>query len=254
MSEPPWVLLRGLTREQRHWGGFPTDLAAAFPSAPMITLDLPGNGALNRMRSPDRVDAMAAFCRTELSARGIAPPYRVLAMSLGAMVTTAWCGAHRDEIAGAVLINTSLRPFSPLHQRLKPSGALLRLALSSRDPIAWERAVLALTSNTPRRDGADTLLHQWVAYRRERPVSAANTVRQLWAAARFVAPRTPPLGHVLLLTSTRDRLVDTRCSLALARAWRCEVESHPWAGHDLPLDDPAWVIDAVRRRFGRPSM
>jgi len=253
MNERPWVLLRGLTREQRHWGAFASDLAAAFPSAPAITLDLPGNGALNGMRSPGRVDAMAAFCRTELSARGIAPPYRVLAMSLGAMVTTAWCGAHPDEIADAVLINTSLRPFSPMHQRLKPSGMLLRLVLSSHDPIAWERAVLALTSNGPHRDADDdsddALLHRWTAYRRERPVSAANAVRQLWAAARFVAPRTPPFERVLLLTSARDRLVDTRCSLALARAWRCEVESHPWAGHDLPLDDPAWVIAAVRRRF-----
>ena len=130
-------------------------IAAAFPSAPAITLDLPGNGALNGMRSPGRVDAMAAFCRTELSARGIAPPYRVVAMSLGAMVTTAWCGAHPDEIADAVLINTSLRPFSPMHQRLKPSGMLLRLVLSSHDPIAWERAVLALTSNGPHRQGDD---------------------------------------------------------------------------------------------------
>ena len=249
MNEPPWVLLRGLTREQRHWGAFPTELAAAFPSAPVLTLDLPGNGALNEMPSPARVDAMAAFCRAELSARGIVPPYRVLAMSLGAMVTTAWCGAQRGEIAAAVLINTSLRPFSPMHQRLKPSGSLLRLALSSRDPIAWECAVLALTSNTQRRDGDDALVRQWTAYRRERPVSAANAARQLLAAARFVAPRTPPCERALLLTSARDRLVDTRCSLALARAWRCDIESHPWAGHDLPLDDPAWVIDALRRRF-----
>jgi len=54
---------------------------------------------------------------------------------------------------------------------------------------------------------------------------------------------------VLVLTSAHDGLVDTRCSLALARAWRCDIESHPWAGHDLPLDDAAWVIDQVRRRF-----
>jgi hypothetical protein len=54
---------------------------------------------------------------------------------------------------------------------------------------------------------------------------------------------------VLLLTSAQDGLVDTRCSLALAQAWHCDIESHPWAGHDLPLDDAAWVIEAVRRRM-----
>jgi hypothetical protein len=80
-------------------------------------------------------------------------------------------------------------------------------------------------------------------------VSAANALRQLWAAARFVAPPAPPRARVLVLTSARDGLVDTRCSLALARAWRCEIESHPWAGHDLSLDDAPWVIDQVRRRF-----
>jgi pimeloyl-ACP methyl ester carboxylesterase len=246
VSEPPWVLLRGLTREQRHWGAFAADFADAFPSAPVIALDLPGNGALNAMRSPTRVDGMAAFCRDELRSRGIVPPYRILAMSLGAMVATAWSSAHPHEIAGAVLINTSLRPFSPPQQRLKPRGALLRLALARPDALAWERAVLALTSNGPRRDD-DSLARQWAAYRRERPVSAANALRQLWAAARFVAPPAPPCAHVLLLTSARDGLVDTRCSLALARAWQCDVQSHPWAGHDLPLDDGAWVIDAVRR-------
>jgi len=248
VSGLPWVLLRGLTREQRHWGAFATDFAAAFPGAPVVTLDLPGNGALNGMRSPTRVGAMAAFCRDELRLRGIAPPYRILAMSLGAMVATAWCSAHPDEIAGAVLINTSLRPFSPARQRLKPRGALLRLALSRHDAIASERAVIALTSNTPRHDD-DSLARQWATYRRERPVSVANALRQIWAAARFVAPRAPPCARVLLLTSARDRLVDTRCSHAVAQAWRCELESHPWAGHDLPLDDGAWVIDAVRRRF-----
>ncbi len=247
MSELPWVLLRGLTREQRHWGAFATDFAAAFANAPVLTLDLPGNGALNALRSPTRVDTMAAFCRDELGSRGLVPPYRILAMSLGAMVATAWCGAHPHEIAGAVLINTSLRPFSPIHQRFRPR-ALLRLALSGASAIARERTVIALTSNAARRD-VDALARQWAAYRRERPVSAANALRQLWAAARFVAPPAPPRARVLLLTSAQDGLVDTRCSLALARAWRCDIESHPWAGHDLPLDDAAWVIDAVRRRF-----
>ena len=247
MSEAPWVLLRGLTREQRHWGSFASDFSAAFPNASVLTLDLPGNGALNRLRSPTRVGAMAAFCRDELRSRGIAPPYRILAMSLGAMVATGWCSAHPQEVAGLVLINTSLRPFSPAHQRLKPRAALLRLLLSRPDPTGWERAVLALTSNAPRRDGS--LARQWADHRRDRPVSTANALRQLWAAMRFVAPRMPPSSRVLLLTSARDGLVDTRCSLALARAWQCDIESHPWAGHDLPLDDGAWVIEQVRRRF-----
>ena len=48
-----------------------------------------------------------------------------------------------------------------------------------------------------------------------------------------------------MLTSAADRLVDTRCSHDLARAWQCPIASHSWAGHDLPLDDAAWVARQV---------
>ena len=44
-SRPDWVLLRGLTREARHWGGFPERLGAAL-GVEVHCLDLPGNGHL----------------------------------------------------------------------------------------------------------------------------------------------------------------------------------------------------------------
>jgi len=242
---PPWVLLRGLTREQRHWGTFVSALQQAQPDARVVTLDLPGNGELHRERSPAQVDAMAAHCRQALRDRGIAPPYRVLAMSLGAMVATSWCVQHPQDIARLVLINTSLRPFSPWYHRLRPRryATLLRLMLTRPGAAAWERAVLRLTSNAQPLD--DALVQRWAGYRGERPVSAANALRQLWAAARYRAPRAKPCAEVLLLASARDGLVDGRCSAALARAWDCELVLHPWAGHDLPLDDERWVVEQV---------
>ena len=69
--------------------------------------------------------------------------------------------------------------------------------------------------------------------------------------ATALRPRENPFRAVLLLTSARDALVDTRCTLAMGHAWRCEVRSHPFAGHDLPLDDPDWVIaQATSIRLG----
>ncbi|HKX42240.1 MAG TPA: alpha/beta hydrolase, partial [Burkholderiaceae bacterium] len=230
-SQPPlpWVLLRGLTREQRHWGRFVAVLQAAEPAARIVTLDLPGNGVLHRERSPTRVEAMAEHCRQALQARGVAPPYRVLAMSLGAMVATALAMQRPQDIATLVLINTSLRPFSRWYRRLRPRNlvALLRLALTRPDAPARERTILGLTSNAPSHER--DLLQHWAAYRREFPVSAANALRQLWAAARFHAPRARPCEPVLLLASARDGLVDSRCSMALARAWGCALAIHPWA-------------------------
>lgn len=242
-----WVLLRGLTRESRHWGAFPALLGSAVNAGRVVTLDLPGNGRLNAQPSPTSVAAMAEACRAALRLEGAPPPYHLLTMSLGAMVALAWADAHPDELCGCVLINTSLRGLSPWYQRLKPRNhvRLLGLALS-KDPAFSERVVLALTTRHPAAP-TEALLAQWAAWRRENPVSRANTWRQLWAAARFRAPPQPPRVPLLVLAGAADTLVDPRCSLRLAQAWNIPARTHPSAGHDLPLDDPAWVAHEVAR-------
>ena len=47
---------------------------------------------------------------------------------------------------------------------------------------------------------------------------------------------------ILLLASLGDRLVSPRCSERIARAWNAPLRMRPDAGHDLPLDDPDWVL------------
>ena len=242
-----WILLRGLTRESRHWGEFPEMLRARVGNSQVLTLDLPGNGRLNAQPSPTRVEDMAAACREALLRRGLPPPYHLLAMSLGAMVALAWATAHAEELQGCVLINTSLRNFSPWFQRLKPDNypRLLGL-LAASDPRAIEGTVLALTACHPTQAPA-TLLAQWVAWRIENPVSRVNALRQLWAAARFSPPRDAPAVPMLVLAGAGDTLVDPRCSPQLAAQWGAELRMHPTAGHDLPLDDGAWVAGEVSR-------
>jgi pimeloyl-ACP methyl ester carboxylesterase len=235
-----WVLLRGLTREARHWGRFPQDLQAASGEV-VHALDLPGNGALWREASPWHVDGMVASARAQLQAQGAAPPYRLLAMSLGAMVATAWAWQHPQELAGGVLLNTSMRPHGRFTQRLRPRQypRLLALALRPAQDPAWEATVLRITSNRPAPEG---LLRLWEAWRRAGPVSRANALRQLVAAARFRVPDGPPPVPLRVLASRGDGLVDPACSRRLAQAWGCGFAEHPWAGHDLPLDDPDWVL------------
>ena len=77
----PWILLRGLTRETRHWGDFSERLQS--DGTPVLALDLPGNGRLCHEPSPTRVEAMAEHARAQLQQLKLAPPYRLLAMSLG---------------------------------------------------------------------------------------------------------------------------------------------------------------------------
>lgn len=254
-----WVLLRGLMRETRHWGRFPTTLRAEIPDATVTALDLPGNGRLHLMPSLLRVEEMAEFCRLELLSRGIRPPYHLLALSLGAMVAVAWAERYPDELGGCVLINTSLRPFSPFRHRLKPRNyPSLLAALASRDAERLERLILRLTSC--RANAQAEVLDAWGAYRREHPVSRRNALRQLIAASRYRAPARKPAVPVLILGSTADRLVDVRCSERLASHWRADLAVHPEAGHDLPLDDGPWVARRVgdwfkywqEREFIRP--
>jgi pimeloyl-ACP methyl ester carboxylesterase len=244
---PTWVFLRGLTRESRHWGGFVDEFAQALPGSRVVALDVPGNGHLNSFPSPTRVPAMVAHCRTQLALRQVDGPVRLLGMSLGAMVAVAWAQAHPQEVVSQVLINTSLRPFSPIYQRLRPAnyGVLMRLMLSRASDEDWERAVLRLTSNHWANQ-PEAVLPQWLALRAANPVSRANALRQLLAAARYRAPVTPPAVPTLLLASEHDQLVSVNCSKTLARVWRTPLRLHPSAGHDLPLDDGPWVAAQVR--------
>jgi pimeloyl-ACP methyl ester carboxylesterase len=238
-----WIFLRGLTRESGHWGAFVERFQAALPGSTVVSLDLPGNGALCKQRSPTRVVDMVAHCRSQLNSAGVVAPYHLLAMSLGAMVAVAWADAHPQEVAAQVLINTSMRPFSRFYQRLRPAsyGALAALALPGATPHKWERTVLNLTTHHVHAD----VLADWLVLHKAHPVSRTNALRQLLAAARYVAPRSAPAAPTLVLASLSDRLVNVECSRALARHWQCALQQHASAGHDLPLDDAPWVVAQV---------
>lgn len=238
-----WVLLRGLTREARHWGGFAPQLAATLPAAEAsqtVALDLPGNGVFHRGTSPRSVRGMTDFARAQLLASGLQPPYRLVAMSLGAMVAADWALQYPGEVSRLVLVNTSMRPHGRVTERLRPANwlPLALLALRWGDTDSAERIIHRLTCNNTASRDED--LATWTRIRRDAPVSAANAWRQLGAAAAF-SITAPPTCPTLLLSSAADHLVNPRCTSRLAKAWQAAHHEHPWAGHDLPHDDPGWV-------------
>jgi pimeloyl-ACP methyl ester carboxylesterase len=241
-----WILLRGLTREAAHWGDFTDRMRAAFPNEDIRTPDLPGNGRLNTLQSPLRIAAMTDHCRCSLAQEGFNPPYRVLAMSMGAMVAVDWAARYPGEIERLVLINTSLRGVSPFYRRLRAGRypAIARQLISNRTPLDREKFILSLTSAHPSQH--PDLPVTWARIRESRPVSTANALRQLMAAARFHLPPQKPVCPILLLASRHDRLVDPRCSRDLAHRWRCQLRWHEAAGHDLPLDDGVWVANQIQ--------
>lgn len=246
-----WVFLRGLTREARHWGshhgGFLAQFKEQVAPAQVTALDLPGNGEFHRQKSPLNVEGMVGFARQQLLALGIKPPYALLAMSLGGMVATSWAQRYPQEVSRLVLINTSMRPFSGITQRLRPANwpPLALLAARWGDADHSERVIHRLTCNQAAYRDDDVMA--WQHIRRSAPVSSANALRQLVAAARFACAPQTPRCPALVLSSSADRLVNPLCSTQLATAWQAAHHTHPWAGHDLPHDDARWVCQQVAR-------
>jgi len=244
-----WILLRGLGREARHWGRLPGLLQERLPGARVVTIDLPGSGQSWQCSSPASIAGMVDAVRAELRARSESGPFVVLALSLGGMVAMEWAARFPGELGGCILVNSSAAGLSPFWQRLRP-GAWLQLGPWLRPRAAVldkERAVYRVTSNLPLHDA---VVDDWVAIARDRPVAPRNVARQLFAAARYRAPRRLPVP-ALVLVSAQDRLVSPRASEAIARAWNLPLRMHPSAGHDLPLDDPDWVVQQAVAWVGR---
>ena len=241
-----WVLLRGWARESRHWGDVPERLRRRLPAGDrVVAIDLPGNGQCCAERSPCSVAGMVRSCRAQLRAAGIAAPYAVLGLSLGAMVALRWSCDHPDEVAAAVLVNGSFGGHNAFWHRLRPRAwlPLLVLLRPGASALQRERQVLVMTSS--RAAGDEALARRWAAYAVDRPVSRANALRQLLAAARFRAPRQTPRVPLLVLASLKDGLVSPQCSRAFARRSGAVLRLHPGAGHDLALDAPAWLVGQV---------
>lgn len=233
-----WILLRGLAREQSHWGKFPQMLADAFPGQQFHPVDLPGTGVHFHDPCPESITAIREKVRD--SVKHIPGPYSLLALSMGGMVALDWAQhAAEGEIQNLVLINSS-SGFSPLWHRIKPVAwpRIVRL-LSRRELFDREADILRLSCNRP--VSLETIKH-WYSIQRQRPVSYRNALAQLRAAASFELQPERPLPDGLLLASEKDRIVHWKCSKAFEQRWQWTLKVHPSAGHDLPLDDPEWII------------
>ena len=188
---------------------------------------------------------MVDFARQQLRLKEVLPPYQFLALSLGGMVATRWAQLYPQEVMRMVPINTSMRPFSRLTQRLRLRN-WLKLALVAarwRDAPYVEQVIHQLTCHETTSRAGDVA--QWFAIHQDAPISAANTARQLLAAARFSGGSNVLACPALILSCVTDRLVNAECSTRLALAWQAEHHQHPWAGHDLPHDDADWVCQWI---------
>lgn len=245
-----WLLIRGFTRDQRHWGAFPEVFAQAVADE-VVCLDAPGFGTQAGRRSPRTIQAITDDFRHRFDAVRGDGDWSLMGISLGGMVTLDWCSRYPQDFERAVVINTSAADVSPITARLNPS-VIAGAAQVVKGVEARERAALAVSSNLD--DALLTDLSQeWARFQRERPPSRGSVPSQALAAARFRLPATVSVP-LLVLGSRGDRLVSYRCAEAIAQRLDAELRLHKDAGHDLPLDDPHWVCDQVREWVGGPDL
>jgi pimeloyl-ACP methyl ester carboxylesterase len=237
-----WLLLRGLTREAGHWEDFLNPLQQAFPAAQINCLDLSGSGVFYLQTSPDSIAEITRQLRQHAQENGwLQSKITLLTLSLGGMVAWEWMQQYPDDINGAVLMNSSLAAVNPFYQRLRwqSYGKLAKIVLQA-DIYQRELAIVKLVSNLESQH--EKVAAQWAQIQTLRPVSRKNALRQIIAAAKYAPALDKPVMPVLLLNGLGDRLVSPACSQRISKRWSLPLISHPWAGHDLCLDDSTWVI------------
>lgn len=243
-AQPTLILLRGLSREQRHWGNFTTILQTRLPHYQVICLDTLGNGSCNQLASPLSIASYSQDILAKLAKQNIHKAVLV-GLSLGGMVALEAIASETQLVSQVIAINSSSR-HSWFWQRFALGRAGKTLITSPRHQgySKIEQAVLTLTSLHHKQDL--TTLKYWSELRRDKPTSIANGLRQIIAAARFKAPIQALKGKsVSFIYAKQDELVDPRCTTTLAKQLDAQVYEIDQAGHDVALDQPNVLADTI---------
>ncbi len=243
-----WLLLRGLSRDSRHWGEFPSILEEHLTNSKAFVMDLPGFGTERHRISPLSVKRIANDTRRrwlELKNKH-GGTWSILSISFGGMVTMDWVHRFPLDFQNAVIINTSSRDTASPLRRLQPRGlkGFIKVGLAKTNSER-EGEILSFNCNTA--PYKDPQLHdRWSKWADEQPNPISNSIIQLQAGIRFKAPKQLPI-RTLFISSQSDRLTHPKCSWELARRYKAPLIFHDVAGHDIPLDAPDWLADQIGR-------
>lgn len=248
------LMLRGLAREQRHWGDLPKQIEADT-GLKTLCIDLPGMGTEARRVCPTQIqditdDLRERFLRAKFASNPQREPiytgnWAIFAASLGGMILADWCARYPADFHFAFVVNSSAANLSLPWERFQPHNytRIVKAALTP-DLVTRERTILEITTDGRNID-RQKLAERSASFAAETKPSRSVLLRQLAAAVRYRAPAKLPMPAAVFY-SQGDTLVDPICSQRLAKRWGVLEYVHPWAGHDLPLDDPMWIREQIK--------
>lgn len=241
------LFLRGLTREKGHWNGLP-EAYSKETGIPTFSIDLPGAGEFFTMNSPFFLDDYVEFLREKIKERSAdQTPLLLIGISMGGMIALRWSILYPKEVHAVCTINTSAKNLSKSNERfnLKEWKKLLSILLS-QTAEKKEALILDLTTNLISLEEKRSIQKKFTLIQKEHPVSKRSSLAQLYAAQQFSIDEIP-LVPVKVIYSKGDKLVQGECSEKLAQFLKASLAVHPHAGHDLPLDDPHWLLSELAK-------
>jgi pimeloyl-ACP methyl ester carboxylesterase len=238
-----WILIRGLGRHADHWGNFPAILEKEL-NCQTFSLNLPGMGN-EYDKSPTSIKEITDLVRNRwLKSRDPQKEYSIMAISLGGMVAMDWSARYPQDFKSLITINSSSRTGTTLFERLQPEAMkTISKLIFKTSPRDREEAILRLTVNTALMD--DKLINKWGEIGKAMNLNRICFMKQLIAASTFSLPKKIDIPFTVL-ASEKDRLANVKCSRVLAKHFGASLEIHPTAGHDIPTDDPNWVLSYVK--------
>ena len=238
-----WIFLRGLTRGNIHWGDFPALFLEKNPEAEVEYLEIPGNGLLSFEITPTDPKILIDLLKNKSHVAQSSDTYHLCGISLGGMLALKWAELYPESIESVSIINSSLSQFSSFNKRLIPANYLsLMGTIFEHDSYLQEEKILKLTSN--KSETNEKYLNLYAEFAAKYKVSTTNLFRQLILANNIRLQKFPKI-KLKIFSSAQDRLVHSSCSVAIAKELSGRLSIHPTAGHDLPLDEPEWLIEQL---------
>lgn len=244
MKQYNFVLIRGLGRSSEHWLNFPDQLKSSFPDSTINFIDLPGTGSRNHLSFPININESAKMVFEDYKEIQNEFEPILVGISLGGMISLALAKLYPKVFKKLILINSSTASSSPLY-RLKPIAVKEFLkALGESNDYKRESIIYKLTSN---QNNNQEVIKNWVRTYRSFPVTRENILRQILAASKFKVPENLT-QNTLILCSRNDNLCHYNCSFKIHdHVPNSHLEFHSSAGHDIPLDDPIWLLNKFHK-------